>query len=105
MGKQYAQEVERQAKLVFGNDGIVYELRLALHLKPGDAYIANNYTLLHSRTAFEDHDANDRRRHFLRLWLKAHAGRPAVDAVRRFYRHDGIDKREGGGTLYAHVRS
>jgi len=83
------------------------DLRLALSLKPGDAYIANNYTILHSRTAFEDHDAPERRRHFLRLWLKGYAGhgRPVVDAVRRFYRDDGIEKREGGSTLYAHERA
>ncbi|MDX1433102.1 MAG: TauD/TfdA family dioxygenase [Gammaproteobacteria bacterium] len=81
------------------------DLRLAISLKPGDAYIANNYTILHSRTAFEDHDAAERRRYFLRLWLKARAGRPVVDTVRRFYRHDGIEQREGGSTLYAHGQS
>ena len=62
-----------------------------LRLRPGDAYIANNYTVLHSRTAFEDHADTDRRRYLLRLWLKADDGRPVVDAVRRFYRDDGME--------------
>lgn len=78
------------------------DLRLSLELQPGDAYVANNYTILHSRTAFEDHPEPDRRRHFLRLWLKADARRPVVNAVRRFYRDDGIERRDGGSTLYVH---
>ena len=93
---------EKAALDVFEATAERADLRLALTLGPGDAYIANNYTLLHARTAFEDHDAPERRRHYLRLWLKARNSRPVVDAVRRFYRDNGIDKREGGGTLYAH---
>ena len=76
------------------------DLQLALDLEPGDAYLANNYTVLHSRTAFEDHESAERRRYLLRLWLKAYEGRPVVDAVSRFYRDDGIRKREGAGTVY-----
>ena len=79
------------------------DLQLTLDLEPGDAFLANNYTVLHSRTAFEDHESTERRRYLLRLWLKAHAGRPVVDAVRRFYRDDGIRKREGAGTIYVHA--
>lgn len=78
------------------------DLQLPIDLRPGDAYIANNYTILHSRTAFEDHDAPEKRRHLLRLWLKAEHGRPVVDAVRRFYRDDGITARPGAGTIYVH---
>lgn len=35
---------------------------------PGDLQIANNYTVLHARTAFEDHIEPERRRHMLRIW-------------------------------------
>ena len=42
------------------------ELQLALNLQPGDAYVANNYTVLHSRTAFQDYAAADKRRYLLR---------------------------------------
>ena len=79
------------------------ELQLALNLQPGDAYVANNYTVLHSRTAFQDYDTADKRRYLLRLWLKAIDGRPVVDAVRRFYRDDGITGREGASTVYVHA--
>jgi hypothetical protein len=78
------------------------DLQLALNLEPGDAYVVNNYTMLHSRTAFEDHGAPEHRRYLLRLWLKAHASRPVVDAVRRFYRDDGITERHNASTLFLH---
>lgn len=78
------------------------DLQLAIDLEPGDAYVLNNFTILHSRTAFVDHDAAGDRRYLLRLWLKAPHGRAVVDAVRRFYRDDGITGRENAGTLYVH---
>ena len=39
-------------------------------LEPGDLQFANNYAVLHSRTAFQDHEAPELRRRMLRLWLK-----------------------------------
>jgi hypothetical protein len=76
------------------------DLQLALNLEPGDAYVVNNYTMLHSRTAFEDYDAPNDRRYLLRLWLKSIDNRPVIDAVRRYYRDDGITARQGAGTIY-----
>lgn len=96
-------DVEKAALDTFDNLSERAELQLALNLEPGDAYLANNYTVLHSRTAFEDHDAPDRRRYLLRLWLKAQDSRPVLDAVRRFYRDDGITEREGAGTVFVHA--
>jgi alpha-ketoglutarate-dependent taurine dioxygenase len=81
------------------------DLQLAIDLKPGDAYLVNNYTTLHSRTAFVDHARPEERRYLLRLWLKAVDGRPVVDAVRRFYRDDGITGRENAGTMYLHAHA
>lgn len=45
-------------------------LRFDLMLEPGDMLFANNYTVMHSRTGFEDHDDPAKRRKLLRLWLK-----------------------------------
>src|SRR5690606_23552775 len=45
-------------------------LRLDMMLEPGDLQFANNYAVLHSRTSFEDHAEEDRRRKMYRLWLK-----------------------------------
>jgi hypothetical protein len=47
------------------------ELMLPFTLQPGEMYFLNNYTVLHARTAFEDFEEEDRRRHLLRLWLEA----------------------------------
>ena len=46
------------------------ELRLSMMLEPGDVQFANNYAVLHSRNAFEDHGVTERNRKMLRLWLK-----------------------------------
>jgi alpha-ketoglutarate-dependent taurine dioxygenase len=46
-------------------------LRIEFELKPGDMYFINNRWILHNRTAFEDHPEPNRRRHLVRLWLRA----------------------------------
>jgi len=46
------------------------DLRLDMLLEPGDLQFANNYTVLHSRTGFEDYDDPLKCRRKLRLWLK-----------------------------------
>jgi Taurine catabolism dioxygenase TauD, TfdA family len=52
------------------------ELMLEFTLQPGEMYVINNYTILHARTAFEDFEEEDRRRHLLRLWLEVPQMRP-----------------------------
>jgi alpha-ketoglutarate-dependent taurine dioxygenase len=49
------------------------DLRAEFGLKPGDMFFINNRWILHNRTAFEDHAEPERRRHLVRLWLKAGA--------------------------------
>lgn len=59
-------------------DEIAHEPGIALHMdfRPGDIQFVCNYTTFHSRTAYEDHEEPDRKRHLLRLWLTLHDGRP-----------------------------
>jgi alpha-ketoglutarate-dependent taurine dioxygenase len=45
--------------------------RLDLWLEPGQIQILNNRVIVHGRTAYEDHDEPERRRHLVRLWLRA----------------------------------
>jgi alpha-ketoglutarate-dependent taurine dioxygenase len=47
------------------------ELRLEFPLERGQILFANNRWTLHNRTAFEDHVDPGRRRHYVRLWLRA----------------------------------
>lgn len=53
------------------------DLHLDMELRPGDLQLANNYSVLHSRTAYEDWPEADKRRHLLRLWLACDDG-PAL---------------------------
>ncbi len=54
-------------------DGVLRrpELRVEFALEPGQMYFINNRWILHNRTAFEDHPEPERRRHLVRLWLRA----------------------------------
>jgi len=47
------------------------ELRAEFALAPGDMFFLNNRWTLHNRTAFEDYEELERRRHLVRLWLQA----------------------------------
>lgn len=43
--------------------------RYNMEFAPGDMQFVMNYSVLHSRTAYEDHEEQNRKRHLLRLWL------------------------------------
>ncbi|SDH78408.1 Taurine catabolism dioxygenase TauD, TfdA family [Alteribacillus persepolensis] len=65
--------------------------RLDMMLEPGDIQFANNYTVLHSRTHFEDYDDPALKRHLLRLWLKMPNAR---ELAPEFPGRNGIPTRE-----------
>ncbi|MFI6658941.1 TauD/TfdA family dioxygenase [Streptomyces sp. NPDC050523] len=44
-------------------------VRLELDLEPGDLLLLDNHVVLHGRSAYEDFDAAEQKRHLLRLWL------------------------------------
>ena len=62
---------ERSALDVF--DGVLArpDLRVEFALQPGQMYFINNRWILHNRTAFTDYPELARRRHLVRLWLRA----------------------------------
>jgi hypothetical protein len=49
---------------------------LSMDLEPGDFQLLNSYVTLHDRTAYDDYDEPDRKRHMLRLWLDVPNRRP-----------------------------
>ena len=67
------------------------ELQLRFTLGPGQILWFNNFTHLHARTAFEDWEEPDRRRHLLRLWLRNEDMRPTVPEIAV----EGIQPQEG----------
>lgn len=62
-----------------------------MELTPGDIQFVNNYTVLHSRTAFTDDPDERKKRHVVRLWLKFFTPRPASGYIRDQYK--GIAKK------------
>ena len=60
------------------------DVMLEFTLAPGEMYFLNNYTILHARTAFDDHEEEDRRRHLLRLWLEVPGMRPVHPHINLF---------------------
>jgi len=50
------------------------ELHVRFDMQRGDMQFVNNTFLLHSRTAYEDYAEPARRRHLVRLWLRAATG-------------------------------
>ena len=81
------------------------DMCLHVRLDPGEAFLINNLTVLHSRTEFEDYEEPDRRRHLLRLWLKVDGARPLADGVRRYYGVDGIQPSSNPSTVYVHAKA
>lgn len=62
-------------------------VQLSFYMEPGDVQIANNYSVLHARSKFEDHEDLGQRRHLLRAWLTLPNGRPlppAFELTREF---------------------
>ena len=46
------------------------DFRVEFNLQPGQMLFTNNRWILHNRTAFEDYPDPERRRHYVRLWLR-----------------------------------
>lgn len=62
------------------------EMRFDQGFSRGDMQFVNNHVIFHSRRGYVDHADPDRKRHLLRVWLKALDGRPLPDA---FYERHG----------------
>ncbi|MES2536513.1 MAG: TauD/TfdA family dioxygenase [Pseudomonadota bacterium] len=60
------------------------ELCFEMEMEPGDMQLLNNHVTVHSRTAFEDFEDEDRKRHLLRLWLRTDHRPLAPEFAERF---------------------
>ncbi len=78
------------------------DIHLRMQLEPGDIQFVYNHAMLHDRTAFEDFEDPDRRRHLLRLWLSIPGDRelPACFAER----YGSIEIGNRGGIVTAETR-
>jgi hypothetical protein len=64
------------------------EFHVEMDFRPGDVQFLNNSVILHSREAYTDYDEPERKRHLLRLWLRANDFSSVEDGLR-----GGIPKR------------
>ena len=60
-------------------------------LQVGDMQLCNNYTVLHSRTGYQDFPEPRRNRHMIRLWLTLRQRRPMAE---RFPAHNGYGQNQ-----------
>ncbi len=70
-------------------ESLVYSMML----EPGDMQFCNNYTVLHSRTAYEEDP--QRPRHLMRLWLKVDQIRQLAPDLIEYDPASGWSRREG----------
>ena len=85
MGKPLG-TLEKQALDFLDSLAASDQYHLDMDLQVGDIQVCNNYTILHSRTEFEDWPEPGRGRHMLRLWLSARHRRALA---REFPQHNG----------------
>ncbi len=83
--------IEKAALDLFDELAQDADIHLDMDLQLGDMQLCNNYTVLHSRTAFEDYPEPERRRHMIRLWLKFRERRPMGEG---FIEHMGYKRNE-----------
>ena len=86
-----------EAMALFNQLAASDELRLDMMLQPGEIQVLSNHTALHTRSAFEDWDDVDQRRHLLRLWLAPANDRPLPDSYKEIY-GGGVEVRRGLGS-------
>ena len=72
-------------------EGIAEEIHGQMELKRGDIQFVNNYTLLHTRTAFEDWPEPERKRTLWRLWLNLDDFLPRTPYSRQWAQGVSID--------------
>lgn len=93
---------DREALDVFEAIAAEPGVGLEFTLDSGEGVIANNFTVLHARTAFEDHADPGRKRHLLRLWIAAHHPRPLRPEVALYDGEPGIAPQPGRTPSYRH---
>ena len=71
------------------------ELYMPMDFEVGDIQFLHNHVMLHTRTAFEDFDEKEKKRHLMRLWLTDPEGRPTPPGFR-----ENICGIEVDGTVY-----
>ena len=78
-------EIQREALDFVEETASDPDLHYSFRQKPGDMLFLNNFTVLHRRSAFEDYEEPERRRHIFRIWLSVPNSRPLDPLFRENY--------------------
>ncbi|NYE25344.1 TauD/TfdA family dioxygenase [Pigmentiphaga litoralis] len=75
------------------------DVQLNFYMEAGDIQIANNYSVLHARSKYEDREDPAQRRHLLRAWLTLPNGRPLpkVFGLTREFSQSYVSRHGGSG--------
>lgn len=68
----------------------------SMNIEKGDIQLLNNYTVVHSRTDFEDYEDEKRKRHLLRLWMTIPNSQPLPDTWRAAFKDTRAGAVRGG---------
>ena len=93
-------DLEQRALDTFDKVAHSPDFRLDYMMEPGDICFFNNYTVLHTRSEFFDHEEPALKRHLLRLWLRAWQPRPLAQNISTYRSRQGIESQKGRGTYY-----
>lgn len=90
-GRQYIDSTQRfegvpqftplQMEALDMMDGLLAELHMKTEFQQGDIQFLHNHVTLHGRSAFEDFDEPELKRHLFRLWLSTDGERPIPDML------------------------
>lgn len=88
-------EKRREALNMFDSIANDPAINMEMGFKPGDIQFVHNHTMLHDRTAFEDWQDENKKRHLLRLWLAVPDARPLPEIYAERYGQVTIGDRGG----------
>jgi hypothetical protein len=68
----------------------------SMMFKPGDIQLLNNHVTVHSRTAFEDYDEAEKKRHLLRMWMSVPNSRTLSAGMHTIFQDQSAGAVRGG---------
>lgn len=86
---------QREALDLFDSLANDPEINLQMDFQPGDMQLVHNHTILHDRTAYDDWEEPEKKRHLLRLWLAVPGARPLPEVYAERYGQVTIGDRGG----------
>jgi len=93
-------DIDREAVTMLEDLAADPSLHFEFTMQRGEAVFANNFTVMHARSSFENDEALPPR-HLLRLWLSADPPRPLTPNIQHFEGEPGIQPIAGRTPSYA----